>query len=34
MLRVRARVRYQACTNEVSYPPTSKTVEMTPGVVR
>lgn len=28
-LRVRAVVRYQACTNEVCYPPTSKTVNLT-----
>lgn len=28
-LRVRATVRYQACTNEVCYPPTSKTVNLT-----
>ena len=28
-IRVRAVVRYQACTNEVCYPPTSKTVNMT-----
>lgn len=28
-VRVRATVRYQACTNEVCYPPTSKTVNMT-----
>jgi DsbC/DsbD-like thiol-disulfide interchange protein len=28
-LRVRATARYQACTNEVCYPPTSKTVNFT-----
>jgi DsbC/DsbD-like thiol-disulfide interchange protein len=28
-LRVRATVRYQACTDEVCYPPTSKTVNLT-----
>jgi len=28
-LRVRVTVRYQACTNEVCYPPTSKTVNLT-----
>jgi len=28
VIRVRAVVRYQACTNEVCYPPTSKTVIM------
>jgi DsbC/DsbD-like thiol-disulfide interchange protein len=28
-LRVRAVVHYQACTNEVCYPPTSKTVSLT-----
>lgn len=28
-VRVRAVVRYQACTDEVCYPPTSKTVTMT-----
>jgi hypothetical protein len=28
-LRVRAVVRYQACTDEVCYPPTSKTVNLT-----
>jgi DsbC/DsbD-like thiol-disulfide interchange protein len=28
-LRVRATIRYQACTNEVCYPPTSKTVNLT-----
>ncbi len=32
-LRVRATVRYQACTNEVCYPPTSKTVNMTARVL-
>jgi DsbC/DsbD-like thiol-disulfide interchange protein len=28
-LRIRAVVRYQACTDEVCYPPTSKTVNLT-----
>jgi DsbC/DsbD-like thiol-disulfide interchange protein len=28
-VRVRATVHYQACTNEVCYPPTSKTVNLT-----
>lgn len=29
VVRVRATVRYQACTDEVCYPPTSKTVNLT-----
>ena len=33
-ITVRAVVRYQACTNEVCYPPTSKTVTMTARVAR
>lgn len=32
-ISVRATVRYQACTNEVCYPPTSKTVTMTARVL-
>jgi len=28
-IRVRVTVRYQACTNEVCYPPTSKTINLT-----
>ncbi len=31
-LRVRATVRYQACTEEVCYPPTSKTINLTAAV--
>jgi thiol:disulfide interchange protein len=32
-IRVNATVRYQACTDEVCYPPRSKTVTMTAKVL-
>jgi Disulphide bond corrector protein DsbC len=31
-IRVRVTVRYQACTDEVCYPPTSKTINLTAAV--